>query len=263
MLPHLTDNLAADAFGASLDHGTQKLSAYPNQFIFPIRRFLLLLSHRWQMVLIAGVAVAATLIATPAGATTTSIPAGATTTSGPGQEQAPGDQASYAWVAPGSASVAAARAVAPSVAAALAVTWGACGVTTSNTKIIRTFSRASVTSSNGRFFAGGSTNLTCGSSVYGYRHILANHRTEWEQMAVLAQENWRQTADNSIAGALSDPDVVRYRTDKDTFGFQVVMKLVNEGTGQVVGTRTVCAPVARVSKNIITAFPGPCPAPQG
>lgn len=58
--------------------------------------------------------------------------------------------------------------------------------------------------------------------------------------------------------ALRDPDRVTYRSSNDTFCFQRLIYLVNEDTGEVVGQRNVAVVVARVSKNIITAFPATC-----
>lgn len=138
--------------------------------------------------------------------------------------------------------------------AALAV-WAACGVTTSNTKIVRTFSRAATAGAT-PYTSSGTSNLACGTAAsWGYRHIVANHLSQWEARAAVASENWRDTADYGIEWALKDPDRVTYRSKNDTYCFSRKINLVNKRTNQVVGAYYPNVVVARGTKNIITAIP--------
>lgn len=104
--------------------------------------------------------------------------------------------------------------------------------------------------------ASGTSNPACGSSKWGYRHIIANHLSEWQSRAAEASENWRDTADYGIQWALKDPDRVRYRSSNDTYCFSRQIDLVNNRTGQVVDHYFHTVVVARVTKNILTAWPG-------
>ena len=101
----------------------------------------------------------------------------------------------------------------------------------------------------------GISNLACGSSAWGYRHIVANHLSQWEYRASEASENWRDTADYGIEWALKDADRIRYRSSNDTYCFSRQIDLVNDRTGQVVDHYFPNVVVARVTKNIITASP--------
>jgi hypothetical protein len=140
----------------------------------------------------------------------------------------------------------------------LTQTWAACGLFDKAHKLVRVFTRYRATATTGEYLRGGTSDLHCGSERWGYRHILRNHRTEWEQKAALERQNWRDLADYAIENALRDPDRVKYRSDNDTFCFQRLFYLLNRKTGRPAGTMTVSVVVAQDSKNIITAFPGPC-----
>lgn len=139
--------------------------------------------------------------------------------------------------------------------AAAAQTWAACGIFDRNTKIVRTFPRYRA-NAGGQYIPGGTSNLACGSDEYwGYRHIVAGHLSQWENVAAPTGENWRDVADQFIAGALIDPDVVTYRQDNDTFAYCRLMYLVDKRTGRAVGVSYPRVVVAHVTKNIITAYP--------
>lgn len=132
--------------------------------------------------------------------------------------------------------------------------WAACGLRDKNTKIVRTFTRVKA-SAGGNYIPGGTSNLACGSAAWGYRHIVKNHLSQWQSDAAIARENWRDLADFSIAAALSDPDAVSYRQSNDTFCYSRLIYLVDNRTGKVIDTRKPITVVARVTKNIITAYP--------
>jgi hypothetical protein len=133
-------------------------------------------------------------------------------------------------------------------------TWGACGAFDSSTKVIRTFSRRA-TFGVSPYMSSGSSNLACGSSAWGYRHIVANHLTQWQFRASEANENWRDTADYGIYWALSDPDRITYRVSNDTYCFSRLINLVNRSNGQVVDHYYPNVVIAHVTRNIITAYP--------
>lgn len=133
-------------------------------------------------------------------------------------------------------------------------TWGACGAFDSNTKLIRTFTRAATTGVT-PYLSSGTAALACGSSAWGYRHIVANHLSQWQARATLAGENWRDTADYGMEWALKDPDRIRYRSSNDTYCYSRLIYLVDERTGKVVGSYYPNVVVARVTKNVITAIP--------
>ncbi len=134
-------------------------------------------------------------------------------------------------------------------------TWGACGVFDSNTKVIRTFSRAATVGVS-PYMSSGSSNLGCGSQTgWGYRHIVNDHLSQWQARAAEANENWRDTADYGIMWALMDPDRVTYRSSNDTYCFSRLINLVNRSNGQVVDHYYPNVVIAHVTKNIITAFP--------
>ena len=138
---------------------------------------------------------------------------------------------------------------------AAAEVWAACGITTSDTKIVRSFSRYRAAAQVPYYLAGGTSALVCGDSSYGYRHIKDRHLAEWERDAAVVRSNWRDHADFAIATTLSDPDRTSYRTRNDTFCFQRLIYLVDRSTGRQVGTRTILVSVASGFKNVITAHP--------
>jgi hypothetical protein len=139
-------------------------------------------------------------------------------------------------------------------AAVAAVTWGSCGVTTDKLKVLRTFNR--VRGSDGsKSLAGGKSNLACGNEKWGYKHIVKEHLEDWQNIAAVAGENWRDTADLAISSALGDPDEVKYGSGNDTFCFSHLIYLADKKTGKVEGTNRPRTIVAHETKNIINAFP--------
>lgn len=141
------------------------------------------------------------------------------------------------------------------IEASAAKPWGACGITTNKHKLVRAFTRKAVRTTKGPpgSLAGGTTDLKCGSSEWGYRHLL-KHRGEWQKNAAIERSNWRDLADFGIAIALIDPDVVTYRKQNDTYCFSREIYLLDKRTKRVVATKKPNIAVAAKSKNIITAF---------
>jgi hypothetical protein len=141
--------------------------------------------------------------------------------------------------------------IAPGTAA---TTWANCGILAKDTKIVRSFTRIRADTGVG-YTPGGISNLACGNAAWGYRHILQRHAREWEYDAFRTQGNWRDVADFAIAAALRDPDATAYDQGRDTFCYSRLILLINNRTGQQVGTRTPNVIIAGATKNIITAFP--------
>lgn len=142
--------------------------------------------------------------------------------------------------------------MAPSTAHA--ATWAACGNSDASTKVVRTFDRYRGDAGGGHVLPGGTSRLLCGSTAYGYRHIFAKHRTQWEQDAFLTSKDWRSHTDWAIDLVLRDPDKVSYTSSNDTFVYCRQIVLANS-KGQTVGYKYPRVVVAAVTKNIITAYP--------
>ena len=121
-------------------------------------------------------------------------------------------------------------------------------------KIVRTYERYRATA-GGHFMRGGKSNLLCGNTSFGYRHIVLRHRTEWEHSAILTGNNWRDVADFAISTVLGDPDMVRYQPRSRAFCFSRVIYLVNIRTNRLVGTKIPKVVVSETNKRVITAYP--------
>ncbi|HZG91338.1 MAG TPA: hypothetical protein VEZ42_14095 [Pseudonocardia sp.] len=87
--------------------------------------------------------------------------------------------------------------VAPAAASAQAPPWGACGRSTADDKVVRTFAV------NHRL----TYTLRCGNEAGGYRHILIRHKGDYERLAAGTFQNWRDIADLSMETIARDPDV--------------------------------------------------------
>jgi hypothetical protein len=129
-------------------------------------------------------------------------------------------------------------------------TWAACGISDSNTKLVRTFTRTA-----GAGLSSGSAYLRCGSDAWGLRHISHNHRTQWETLSLIGgSTSWRTFADWAFNEALRYPAHVTYRSSNDTYLYKTELQ-IRDSSGRVRDTKYANVSVARVSKNIITAFP--------
>lgn len=124
-------------------------------------------------------------------------------------------------------------------APAQAEVWGACGVSSSADKVVRTYSKGV---------------LKCGTQGWGYNHIKARHLTEWEGLAAIENRNWRDIADLAIAKSLDAPEIaVNAGGGKYCYSGQIY--LVNHVTGQIAKTVQPSVIVGN-SGDIITAYPG-------
>lgn len=132
-----------------------------------------------------------------------------------------------------------------------AATWGACGVTTSTSKIIRTYD--GVAGIRNVYLKCGGPKYTS-SPTWGYRHILKNHRSDFENIAAGTAQNWRDVADVGMGGALRDPDVRGAESDgKRCFSRKIY--LYNLQTGELVRTKIVRVIFRTSDAAIITAYP--------
>lgn len=145
---------------------------------------------------------------------------------------------------------------------AVAATWAACGWKDDSHKLVRTFARHRADTGR-EVLRGGDAYLRCGSfENWSYRHILKNHKEQWEADARIVGTDWRSHADWAISLILADPWTTSYRSRNNTFCYSRSYYLVDKRTGKVVATRKSRVIIARKSKNIITAFPSNthCPA---
>jgi len=134
--------------------------------------------------------------------------------------------------------------------------WAACGIFTDNQKLVRAYKRKAMHTTSGApgYVPAGTSNLRCGSEKWGYRHIVKNHLSQWEQNAAIERKNWRDLADFAINLSLSDPDKVTYRKANDTYCFSRQIVLINKRTGEVAAYKYPKVSIASVSKNVITAY---------
>ncbi len=143
-----------------------------------------------------------------------------------------------------------------------AVTWGACGVTTSSTKTVRTFTNRYRASDAGRFLRGGSSVLYCGDDNYGYRHIKLRHESQFENLTFMTNENWRDLADRMIAGTLVDPDDTTYTSKNDTFTYCRIFFFIDLRSHRVVSHSYPRVVVSASNGKVITAYPNSVVCPH-
>ncbi len=128
--------------------------------------------------------------------------------------------------------------------------WGACGRSTDPDKLVRLFVKNQHTD-----YA-----LRCGGPKYssnplwGYRHILKNHKADFERLAFGTYQNWRDIADLAMRHNTLDPDVTKSGNRK--ICYSRVIYLLNRRTGQLVRTTIIRMIVSSSTNNIITAYPG-------
>ena len=135
-------------------------------------------------------------------------------------------------------------------------TWAACGASTADSKLVRAFSagHAPMTSVYIR-----TVNLRCGNATYGYRHILAQHATQWQTLSNLAGGlNWRYFADWAIAQSLASPYRYCQNTSANTLNYVGLIQF-RKTDGTIGATYYPRIPTGKTSYNIITAFPQSVP----
>ncbi|GAA4904191.1 hypothetical protein EV188_102392 [Actinomycetospora succinea] len=132
--------------------------------------------------------------------------------------------------------------------ASAAPPWGACGRSTPEDKIVRQFP-AGIT-------------LRCGGPIgssdprHGYRHILARHRTDFENMAFGTGtfQNWRDVADLSIETIANDPDVT-VPVGGNQLCMSRVIFLNDRRTGQLVRQQIVRMFINATTRDVNTLHP--------
>lgn len=117
--------------------------------------------------------------------------------------------------------------------------WGACGVFTSDNKVVATYS--------------GGVRLTCGSEKFGYRHIKRDHRSQFETLAAPTALNWRDLAHWAIESNMKDPDR-RVQQNANTACRVRVLYLKKNGGASVGYNFTLI--FNSDTKDVITVFPG-------
>jgi hypothetical protein len=125
--------------------------------------------------------------------------------------------------------------------------WGACGRSTPEDKVVRQF-------------PGGIT-LRCGGPLgedprFGYRHIVARHRTNFEDMAAGTGtfQNWRDVADFAIESIAIDPDTTAPAPGKQVCLSRVVF-LHSLQTGQLVRQQIVVMYIDATTRDVRTVTP--------
>ncbi len=169
-----------------------------------------------------------------------------------------GVEAAFPTAAHAAAPIFSAQAVKPP-----ATIWGACPTVNrvaAEHKLVRRFDRATGVTTTGATMPAGASDLLCGNDGYGYYHVVAGHSVEWTQKSVLANENWRQVADYSIAEALRSPMSVTFRARNNTFCYSREVSLVDKVRGTTVDVMHPNVVVRAQDGAVITAFPSrnPC-----
>ncbi|MFT4298368.1 MAG: hypothetical protein QM597_01835 [Aeromicrobium sp.] len=122
--------------------------------------------------------------------------------------------------------------------------WGACGLRTSPTKVVDRYPGK-----------GGTYTLRCGDKNYGYRHILQNHRSQFEALAAGTGKNWRDVADMAMTWAAKDPDKTVMNVGGGKGCKSRLLFLRNNRTNQVVRQQRFAMYYVNSSLNIVTVYP--------
>lgn len=120
--------------------------------------------------------------------------------------------------------------------------------------MVRTFERYRA-KSEGAYLSGGTSDLVCGHPLKGYRHILKDHRADWEHDGRLVGTNWRDQADWSIEITLRDPHVVTHRAANNSFCYSRAIQLWDKSNSRHIMDRIVLVIVSGNDADIITAYP--------
>ncbi|MFC4373120.1 hypothetical protein ACFO5K_03315 [Nocardia halotolerans] len=117
--------------------------------------------------------------------------------------------------------------------------WAACGMSSSETKLVATYPKA---------------HLQCGTANWGFRHIKARHLEEWQNLANIERKNWRDIADMAIEKSLTAPDKSG-PAGGSKYCYSGQIYLVNHVNGRIEKT---VQPTVIVGGDgtIITAYPG-------
>jgi hypothetical protein len=134
--------------------------------------------------------------------------------------------------------------------ATAAAPWGACGTGTDESKVVVRYAL------NHRMYA----TLRCGgprwdaNPTWGYRHILARHRGDFERLAVGTNQNWRDVADLAMDAIARDPDAAKPAGDGKGC-YSRLISLRNLRTNQVVRTQIIRMYIVISSGDIVTLYP--------
>lgn len=132
-------------------------------------------------------------------------------------------------------------------------TWGACGVSSDQWKLVRTFQRvgnAQISAGNTRLYCG-----KFGSSGWGYRHIQEGHSQDFLNLAYeVGSSDWRSMADWMMGQALAWPAyIVKQGNGNFLYKTQVQIRDQNGTIRDVKYSNVVLN--GDPSHDIITAFP--------
>lgn len=137
-------------------------------------------------------------------------------------------------------------------ATAATTPWAACGAYDSKTKLVKDYSRQAISGVSGR-----TAHLKCGTQTYwGYRHIKYRHASNWQAKAALVGGEWRSFTDWALRNTFTYPCLKYRQTSNDTLQY-VKNIYLKDRYGRVINKFAARASVARVTQNIITAYPQP------
>lgn len=129
--------------------------------------------------------------------------------------------------------------------------WAACPAKGSNDKVIKSWwvSEGPV--------AGYKIDLKCGTTAAGFRHIVKNHRGNWQNKArgPVTYTSWMDLADMGITKSLTDPKSYPHNTQANTSRYTADLFFYNRRTGQLVEKMNAHTAVSVNNKLVITAFP--------
>ncbi len=115
--------------------------------------------------------------------------------------------------------------------------WGACGVSTSDAKMVYDF---------------GSIELKCGNANQGYRHIKARHYTEFQSLARAGGLNWSDLVHWAIYYNAQDPDhVIVDQSD----GCRDRLLYLHDGNGRLIWQQRFKLIYNAVDGRVITVYP--------
>lgn len=133
-------------------------------------------------------------------------------------------------------------------------TWGACGVSSPNTKTIRTFRV------NKAPFKNKKVTLNCGTfnpkteTGWGYRKMKGKHGSHWKNIANQISVHWQDMADFGISETLRTIYKGVRDTSNDTFTYYGILQL-KKNDGKTLATYYPRVSIDEYDGRIITGFP--------
>ena len=144
-------------------------------------------------------------------------------------------------------------ATAPHAAAqSAAPPWAACGVSSPESKPVRTFPVRPPVGGPSRTFA----TLLCGNDRYGFRHLAVRHASDWEALSFYTGGNWRDIADFAMAQSLTvpQPGYPLYNPKNDSWTYKSPLE-IKDANGNVRTTYWPLVAVAAQDGKILTSYP--------